>query len=98
VPGRVGVDFVTNDELRTALAATSATPGQVDEAVAISEGRPAPRVTGVVPDRREISLLSIFPASRLPKYPPAELSAEDIVTEARDHGSNVLSPAAGLAT
>jgi hypothetical protein len=37
VPGRVGVDFATNDELRTALAATPATPEQVDEAVAISE-------------------------------------------------------------
>ena len=29
-----------------------------------------------------ISLLSILPASRLPRYEPGELSAEDIVTEA----------------
>jgi hypothetical protein len=29
-----------------------------------------------------ISLLSIFPAARLPKYVPGELSAEDIVSEA----------------
>jgi hypothetical protein len=29
-----------------------------------------------------ISLLAIFPASRLPRYLPGELSAEDIVSEA----------------
>jgi hypothetical protein len=29
-----------------------------------------------------ISLLAIFPASRLPRYVPGELSAEDIVSEA----------------
>jgi hypothetical protein len=28
-----------------------------------------------------ISLLSIFPAARLPRYAPGELSAEDIVAE-----------------
>jgi hypothetical protein len=31
-----------------------------------------------------ISLLSIFPAARLPKYVPGELSAEDIVTETNE--------------
>jgi hypothetical protein len=28
-------------------------------------------------------LLSLFPAARLPKYVPGELSAEDIVSEAK---------------
>jgi hypothetical protein len=28
-----------------------------------------------------ISLLAIFPAARLPRYVPGELSAEDIVSE-----------------
>jgi hypothetical protein len=31
-----------------------------------------------------ISLLAIFPAARLPKYVPGELSAEDILSEAND--------------
>ena len=37
-----------------------------------------------------ISLLAIFPAARLPGYVPGELSAEDIVSEARP-GSGVAS-------
>ena len=77
------VDFVTNDELRTALKATSATPEQVDEAVAISEDARLRALRASFLIVGGISLLSIFPASRLPKYVPAELSAEDIVTEAR---------------
>jgi len=76
------VDFVTNDELRTALTATSATPEQVDEAVAISEDARLRALRASFLIVGGISLLSIFPASRLPKYVPAELSAEDIVTEA----------------
>jgi MFS family permease len=76
------VDFVTNDDLRTVLGATSATPEQVNEAVAINEdaGLRALRASFLIIGG--ISLLSIFPASRLPKYVPGELSAEDIVTEA----------------
>ena len=95
VPGRVGVDFVTNDELRTALAATSATPEQVDEAVAISEDARLRALRASFLIVGGISLLSIFPASRLPKYLPAELSAEDIVTEARDQGATCSPPPRG---
>jgi hypothetical protein len=71
------VDFVTNEEPRSVLAATSATPEQVGEAVAINEdARLRPLQASF--DRRRTSLPSAFPASRLPKCVPGELSAADI--------------------
>ena len=76
------VDFVTNDKLRSVLGATSATPEQVEEAVAINEGARLRALRGAFLIVAGISLLSIFPAARLPKYVPGELSAEDIVSEA----------------
>jgi MFS family permease len=85
-------DFVTNDELRNVLGATSATPEQVDQAVAINEDarRRALRASFLIVGG--ISLLSILPASRLPKYVPDELSADDIVSEAGPDESPDVSP------
>jgi len=77
------VDLVTSDELRTELGATSATPDQVKEAVAINEDSQVRALRASFLIVGAISLLSIFPAARLPKYVPGELSAEDIVSEAR---------------
>lgn len=75
-------DFVSNSELRSVLGATSATPGQVDQAVAINEDASLRALRASFLIVGAISLLAIFPASRLPKYVPGELSAEDIVSEA----------------
>ena len=75
------VDFVTNDELRSVLGATSATPEQAEESVAINEGAGLRALRGSFLIVAGISLLSIFPAARLPKL-PGEVSAEDIVSEA----------------
>jgi MFS family permease len=76
------VDFVTNTELRNEVGATSATPQQVDDAVAINEDARLDALRASFLIVAGISLLSIFPATRLPKYVPGELSAEDIVSEA----------------
>jgi MFS family permease len=76
------IDFVTNDKLRSALGATSATPQQVEEAVATNEGARLRALRGSFLIVALISLLAILPAARLPKYVPDELSAEDIVSEA----------------
>jgi len=73
------VDFVTNHELRTVLGATAATPDQVEEVVAINESARLRALQASFLIVGSISLLAIFPAARLPKYVPAELSAEDIV-------------------
>jgi len=76
------VDFISDNELRSALSASTATPEQVDKAVAINEdaGLRALRASFLIVGA--MSLLAIFPASRLPSYVPGELSAEDIISEA----------------
>ncbi len=81
------IDFVTNDELRNVLGAASATAEQVEEAVAINEDarRRALQLSFLIV--AGIALLSIFPAARLPRYVPGELSAEDIVSEANKSGT-----------
>jgi hypothetical protein len=70
------VNFVTDDELRSELGATSATPQQVEEAVAINEDSRLRALRASFLIVGGISLLSIFPATRLPKYMPGELPAE----------------------
>jgi MFS family permease len=78
------VNFVANNELRSVLRATSATPDQVEKAVAINEDARLRALRASFLIVAGISLLAIFPAMRLPKYVPGELSAEDIVSEAKD--------------
>jgi MFS family permease len=73
------IDFVTDHELRSVLGATSATPDQVKEAVAINASARLRALQASFLIVGGISLLSIFPAARLPQYVPSELSAEDIV-------------------
>ena len=75
------VDFVTNGKLRSALGETSATSEQVEEAVAINERARLRSLRASFLIVAGISLLSIFPAAKLPDYVPGELSAEDIVSE-----------------
>jgi MFS family permease len=76
-----GADFVTADELRRGLVATSATPDQVEAAVAINKDSQLRALRASFLIVGAISLLAIFPAARLPRYAPGELSAEEIVSE-----------------
>jgi MFS family permease len=76
------VDFVTNSDLRRTLAATPGTPAQVNEAVAINEDARLPALQASFLIVGGISLLAIFPATRLPRYVRGELSAADIVNKA----------------
>lgn len=77
------VDFVTDTELRNTLGGTSATPAQVAEAVAINADARLRALRASFLIVGGISLLAIFPAARLPRYVPGELSADDIVNETR---------------
>jgi len=63
------------------LGTTSATPVQVEEIVAINEDARLRAIRATFLIVGGISLLAIFPAAKLPKYVPDELSAEDIVNE-----------------
>lgn len=73
------VDFVTNDELANVFGAASAMPDQVEAAIAINEDARLRALRGAFLVVAGISLLSIFPAAKLPRYAPGELSAKDIV-------------------
>ena len=88
-----GVDFVTSNELRRVLADTSATPEQVKKAVVINEDARLRALRASFLIVGAISLLAIVPASRLPRYVPGELSAEDIVSEAGPGDREAGSPA-----
>jgi MFS family permease len=75
------INFVSNDQLKTALANTSVTPEQLDEAVRINEDARLRSLRATFLLIAAISLLSIFPALKLPKYLPHELSAKEIIEE-----------------
>lgn len=76
------VDFVTNNQLRIVLGATSATPEQVDAAVTINEDARLRTLRASFLILAGISLLAIFPAVRLPPYVPGEISVEEMTSEA----------------
>jgi len=67
------VNFVTNDHLKEVLAGTTATPEQVDEAVAINQEARLRALKASFLILAGIALLAIFPASRLPRYNPEEI-------------------------
>lgn len=75
------IDFVSNDQLKTVLSGTSASPQQVDEAVRINEEARLRALKATFILIAGISLLAIFPATGLPNYAPGELSSEDIINE-----------------
>jgi MFS family permease len=75
------VDFVTSHDLRTALSATSATPAQVAEVVSVNSDAMRRAIQASFLIVAGISLLAVFPAWRLPRYVPDELSAEDLTRE-----------------
>ncbi|MEH2513720.1 putative MFS family arabinose efflux permease [Nitrobacteraceae bacterium AZCC 1564] len=71
------ITFVSNDRLRTVMEGTTATPQQVDEAIRVNtEARLRALKIGLL-IMAGLSLLAIFPSSRLPNYLPGEIPAED---------------------
>lgn len=81
------INFVSNDQLKTVLAQTSSTPEQVDAAVKINEDARLRALRATFLLIAAFSLISIFPASKLPNYVPDELSAEDIVNEEKRYAA-----------
>jgi MFS family permease len=72
------INFINNDQLKTRLEATSASPEQVDEAVRInSESRLRALKTGFL-TLAGISLLALIPCSWLPNYRPGELDPKKL--------------------
>jgi len=75
------IDFVSNDQLKTVLARTSASPSQVDEAVLLNEDARLRALKATFLLIAGISLLAIFPATGLPKYAPGKGPSEENIQE-----------------
>lgn len=75
------INFVSNDQLKVVLANTSASPEEIDEAVRINEEARLRSLRATFLLIAVISLLSIFPAMKLPIHLNRELSAEEIIQE-----------------
>lgn len=73
------VNFVGNDELRAALDSTTATPEQVEAAVALNEEQRLRTLKFGFLILAGISAIAALPASRLPRYRPEEIPDPDQV-------------------
>ncbi|WP_313815988.1 MFS transporter [Citricoccus sp.] len=69
------VNFVSNDDLRGLLEGTTATPEQVDAAVALNEEQRLRTLKLGFFILAGISVIAAVPASRLPRYKPGEIPA-----------------------
>ncbi|MCB0248527.1 MAG: MFS transporter [Anaerolineae bacterium] len=78
------IDFVSNDQLRSVLSQTSATPAEVNEAVVLNAAARLRALKATFLIVAIISLLTIFPSLRLPGYIPGELDMEELI---HDHPS-----------
>ncbi len=67
------INFVTNDQLETALGETTATSEQVAEAVRINESARLQALRDSFLILAGIALLALVPAMGLPKYTPGEI-------------------------
>ncbi|RMI13746.1 MFS transporter [Cellulomonas triticagri] len=67
------VDFVSNADLRTVLERTTATPEQVDAAVALNEAARLDALRLGLLVLAGVSASAVLPASRLPRYRPGEI-------------------------
>ncbi len=75
------IDFVSNDQLKTVLSQTSATPAEVDVAVLINASARLRALKATFLIVAFISLLSIFPSLKLPGYTPGELEVEELIID-----------------
>ncbi|MFB7251868.1 MFS transporter [Microbacterium sp. NPDC056234] len=67
------LNFIGNDDLRSVLAATDATPEQIDAAVEVNEQARLGALKLGLLILAGVSALAILPASRLPRYKPDEI-------------------------
>ena len=70
------VNFVTNEQLEGVLGATTATPAQVDAAVALNEEARLRGLNISLLVLAGIALAAIIPAGRMPGFTPGDIPAE----------------------
>ncbi|HMR33571.1 MAG TPA: MFS transporter [Geminicoccaceae bacterium] len=69
------INFVSNDRLVGILQATTATPEQIEEALAVNTESRLLSLKIALLLMAGVALLAIFPSSRLPNYMPGEIPA-----------------------
>jgi predicted MFS family arabinose efflux permease len=80
-----GINFINNDQLKSVLERTSATPVQVDEAVRINtESRLRALKIGLL-IMASLAFVTIIPAGRLPNYLPGELPDDLVAKSGGNH-------------
>lgn len=67
------INFVSNDQLKEVMSTTTATPEQVDAAVAVNEAARLRALKASFLILAAIALLAIFPSFGLPNYRPGEI-------------------------
>ena len=72
------VDFITNGQLKDALATTSATPAEIDAAVDLYEDARVRALRTTMMVLALLALLGIVPAGRMPDFRTEELTVEDL--------------------
>lgn len=90
--------FVSNDELRRVLGRTTATPEQVEEAVAINAGARLVALKVTFFTLAGVSLLAFFPAGALPGYVRQQAPGPGAAHEPQDRDTARHAPAAGAPT
>ena len=77
------INFVSNDQLKSVLERTSATPAQVAEAVRINADLRLRALKIGLLVMAAVAFLAIIPAGRLPNYLPGEVPADPAPGQAR---------------
>ena len=70
------VDFLTNDRLESVLEQTTATPAQVDAAIALNEEARLRALQISLLALSAIAVLAIVPAGRMPGFTPGDIPAQ----------------------
>jgi predicted MFS family arabinose efflux permease len=76
------INFLSNERLAERLEQTTATPQQIEEAMAVNEAARLRALKVAFFTLGTLALLSIFPCGRLPSYRPGEVPDEDACSEA----------------
>lgn len=80
--------FVSNKDLEEVLSASAASPEEVQAAVTINENARIRALKASFMILAAISLLAIFPATRLPSHRSGELAEEELERERIERGTS----------
>ncbi len=78
------INFLSNERLAERLKQTTASPGQIEQGLAVNEAARLRALQVAFFVLGSLALLSIFPCGRLPDYRPGEIPEEDELAHSTD--------------